>query len=238
MPKPISGLSANYTIASSPAFSSLASAFDYLSPPVATTSSLSTSHLQSLASDRNPFNLNPSSLTQWSTPSSTRHDAGTLDDLFGSGGLLNPQWSMDAGAFTMGDLPSALSPFMHHTNNSGSPGTSGSSTPASHTSNSLFSDWEWSSAESETSYDDSEHPKTREDLYIGTSSSFFSSEKSGLTSISIEGETTFPQVKKSDWNIPLLYAWRNITRDPQFKARTFQLILIPCKPDYVSRNAI
>ncbi|KAF5392563.1 hypothetical protein D9757_002110 [Collybiopsis confluens] len=236
----------NYTtIANNPAFFSLASIYEHLSPP--TNPSSSTSQSQSPASssnDRNPFVFDINSLTHWPTSSSTGHDSGTLDDLFGGGGFLSPQQSMDVSPFMTGASPSSVSPIIHHAHNSGSPGTSASSSPASHNSDSLFSGREGSSSESEAGHDNSECPKTREELHkhiasqgpsdfvdpttnnnflqniscapLGTSSS----DKSGLpflSSVECDNRTTFPPVEKSDHNVPVLDAWRNITRDPQYK---------------------
>ncbi|KAJ4485468.1 hypothetical protein J3R30DRAFT_1361700 [Lentinula aciculospora] len=236
----------NYTtIASNPAFFSLTAAFDHFTPPTSS-SSASGSHSQSPTthnSDRNPFNFDMSTLTQWPTPSSTGHDSGTLDDLFGGAGFLNPQQQMDVNAFMTGGSPSAVSPVLHHTNNPsyGSPTTSASSSPASHASDPLFSGREGSSSESETGHDDSECPKTKADFiqHIESSgpSSFvdsatnhnfiqtvscnpISSEKSSpsfLSTVECDGRTTFPPVEKSEKNVPVLDAWRNITRDPQYK---------------------
>jgi len=47
-----------------------------------------------------------------------------------------------------------------------------------------------------------------------------SSPKSGLpflSTVDCDRRTTFPPVEKSDQNVPVLDAWRNITRDPQYK---------------------
>ncbi|KAJ3905207.1 hypothetical protein F5879DRAFT_1009536 [Lentinula edodes] len=238
----------NYTtIASNPAFFSLTSAFDHFTPPT-NSSSVSGSQSQSPSNntnDRSPFNFDMSTLTQWPTPSSTGHDSGTLDDLFGGAGFLNPQQQVDVNSFITGGSPSAVSPVLHHTNNPGynSPTTSASSSPASHTSDPLFSAREGSSSESEAGHDDSECPKTKADFiqHIESSgqSSFvdtvanqnflqtvscnpihINSEKNGppfLSTVECDGRTTFPPVDKSDENVPVLDAWRNITRDPQYK---------------------
>jgi AP-1-like factor len=230
----------NYTtIANNPAFLSLASAFDHFSPPI-NTSSQSQSPSSS-SSDRSPFNFDLNSLTQWPTPSTTSHDSGTLDDLFGGGGFLNPPQSMDVSTFMTSGSPS-VSPIIHHTNH-GSPATSASSSPASHTSDPLFSGREGSSSESETGHDDSECPKTKADfhkhiesagpsafvdpatnnnfLHTMSCSPFPSSttEKppSFLSSVECDKRTTFPSVEKSENNVPVLDAWRSITRDPQYK---------------------
>ncbi|KAJ3767386.1 hypothetical protein FB446DRAFT_696377 [Lentinula raphanica] len=241
----------NYTtIASNPAFFSLASSFDHFTPSTnpssASVSQPSSSHSQSPASstnDRSPFNFDMSALTQWPTTSSTGHDSGTLDDLFGGVGFLNPQQQVDVNAFLNGGSPSAVSPVLHHSNNisNNSPATSASSSPASHTSDPLFSARESSSSESDTCHDDGECPKTKADFIQHIESSGPSAfvdavanhnflqtvscnpidtEKNGLpflSTVECDGRTTFPPVEKSDKNVPVLDAWRNITRDPQYK---------------------
>ncbi|KAF9066565.1 hypothetical protein BDP27DRAFT_1384274 [Rhodocollybia butyracea] len=238
----------NYTtIASNPAFFSLASAFDNFSTPENNSTPGPGSHSHSSTSSSNnqsPFNFDMNSLTQWPTPSSAAHDSGTLDDLFGGSGFLNAQQPMDVSAYMTGQSPSAVSPIIHHANNTTrlSPSTSASSSPASHSSDPLFSGHEGSSSESD--HDDSQCPKTKEDLHKHiasagpsafvdptashdfihsvscTPSSFPSSEKSGLpflSTVDCDGRTTFPPVEKNDQNVPVLDAWRNITRDPQYK---------------------
>ncbi|KAJ3751097.1 hypothetical protein DFH05DRAFT_1469931 [Lentinula detonsa] len=235
----------NYTtIASNPAFFSLTSSFDHFTPPTSS-SSVSGSHPQSPTTngnDRSPFNFDMSTLTQWPTPSSASHDSGTLDDLFGGTGFLNPQQQVDA--FMTGGSPSAVSPVLHHTNNisHNSPVTSASSSPSSHTSDPLFSGREGSSSESETGHDDSECPKTKADLIQHIESSgpsafvdpvthhnflqtlscnpINTAEKNGppfLSTVECDGRTTFPPIEKNEKNVPVLDAWRNITRDPQYK---------------------
>ncbi|KAE9409416.1 hypothetical protein BT96DRAFT_593157 [Gymnopus androsaceus JB14] len=232
----------NYTtIANNPAFFSLASAFDHLSPLTNSPSSHSQSPTSS-STDRSPFNFDLNSLTQWPTPSSTGHDSGTLDDLFGGSGFLNPPQPMDVSASFMTNGSPSVSPIIHHTSNAnhGSPATSASSSPASHMSDPLFSGREGSSSESEMGHDDSECPKTRADLHKHiesagpsafvdpvTNSNFLQTISCGLPSsekppsfipgVACDGKTTFPSVEKSDKNVPVLDAWRNITRDPQYK---------------------
>jgi len=230
----------NYTtIANNPAFFSLASVFENLSSPIYSSSMTSSQSPASSSASQSPFNFDLNALTQWPTPSSTGHDSGTLDDLFGGGNFLNTQ-PMDVSTFMPSGSPS-VSPIIHHAgnNNHGSPATSASSSPASHTSDPLFSGREGSSSESEMGHDDSECPKTKADFHKHIESSgpsafvessmnhnFIqavscatptSSEKPLAPSVECDGKTTFPSVEKSENNVPVLDAWRNITRDPQYK---------------------
>ncbi|KAF5361680.1 hypothetical protein D9758_007382 [Tetrapyrgos nigripes] len=236
----------NYTtIASNPAFFSLASAFDHASLPNSSPNpSPSPAATSSSNNDHSSFGFDLSSLTAWPTPMS--QDVGTLDDLFG--GFLNPPMANMDFSFLSGPSSStSVSPIVHHSNpqfTGHSPSTSASSSPASHGSEpSLFSVRESSSSESDAGHDEpTECPKTRQEcterlansgpsMFAPVNTSIISKpvspvsvmdhEKSDMALLQTiacqKGTSSFPTTEVNEHNVEVLSAWRSITRDPSFK---------------------
>ncbi|KAF9019357.1 hypothetical protein BDZ89DRAFT_992594, partial [Hymenopellis radicata] len=148
------------TIASNPAYFSLASMFD--STPTA-----SPPTTNNTASPNNSFGFDMSSITSsWSMPTEGG-DSGTLDDLFGS--YLNAPNGMEmTGLLSSSSPSSAISPIMHQATNSHSPSNSTSSgSPSSQGSDAMFgTPRDGSSSESETGHDDKQNqcPKSKQEV--------------------------------------------------------------------------
>ncbi|KAG7450781.1 uncharacterized protein BT62DRAFT_535171 [Guyanagaster necrorhizus] len=215
-------LTSNFTtIASNPAFFSLASMFDPTptpSPP--TSNSISNS-------DTPSFNFDLSSLTAWSPSSS--HDTGTLDDLFGS--YMDHTQGIDLNSIL--GPPSSISPIVHQANlntHVTSPDSSSSSPSSNGSDPSLFgTPIEGSSSESDIGHDEATCPKTKSECVrhvdsgglspFVTNSSFFrkAGDNTLVSGVSCQGSSSFPKTTKNDSNIEVLSAWRSITSNPDFK---------------------
>jgi AP-1-like transcription factor len=215
------------TIASNPAYFSLASMFD--STPTA-----SPPTTNNTASPNNSFGFDMSSITSsWSMPTEGG-DSGTLDDLFGS--YLNAPNGMEmTGLLSSSSPSSAISPIMHQATNSHSPSNSTSSgSPSSQGSDAMFgTPRDGSSSESETGHDDKQNqcPKSKQEVVNhinGQGMSPFAPavahtpylKKDAMSPFGVvacQGTSSFPKTQKNDQNIEVLSAWRKITSNPNFK---------------------
>jgi AP-1-like factor len=218
------------TIASNPMFMSFAE------PTAPNTTPIPKSSAQS--SGGNPYDL---TFGQWTGQTSSQegnNQAGSLDELFGghtfgSQSPINFNVLMKSPATSpLAAAGSALSPVVHQSIHTLSTGSSSNNSPA-------FDSSEGSSpAPGPSSISDPGCPKTRaqmEQQIQAEGSSIFAppppqpeenEERSQIfrAPAGVDGpmimckDATFPMTEKSDKNIEVLTAWRNITSHPHFKA--------------------
>jgi AP-1-like factor len=186
------------TIASNPKFMSFASTFDSPSNSSAPASNSFVS---------GPFNFDMTSMSSWSPPPATSQDA-QLDDLFS--GYLS---TMNSSDFSMQSQSSVSeSPVSHHIATPFTSGTSSSLPSAAQASR--------SSPDSSSSVLD-KHPcrskMLKELISLGEPSPFATGIPETTTTIPCGEDATFPKTTKSEKNIEVLTAWKNITSDPKFK---------------------
>ena len=195
------------TIASNPKYMSFASTFD--SP---SNSSVPASN----AFVSSPFNFDMSSMSSWSPPTASQ-DA-QLDDLFA--GYLS---TMNPTDFSMQSQSSAsVSPVSHHV---ATPFRSGTSPALSSSLPSAAPQANKPSPDNPSSVLEKEPCRSKmlkELISLGEPSPFTTGALQGSESASTfpcrEG-AAFPKTTKSEKNIEVLTAWKNITSDPKFKVR-------------------
>jgi len=192
------------TIASNPMFMSFASTFDSLSPDLSNSSApTSNTYLTS------PFNFDMSSMSTWSPPPTT-----SQDDLFS--GYLSAINSTD---FSMPSQSSAsVSPVSHRVASPFRPNTSqisSSSIPSSAALQSLPDDPLPSSER-----DPCRTKQLCEELISSGEPSPFATgilHRTATTGLPCSEGVAFPKTIKSDKNVEVLTAWKNITSDPKYK---------------------
>jgi len=221
------GLASNapYTaIASNPTFMSFASSFD----PSPTGMSGDTPDLANMGSTATGFDFNMNSMSTWPPASNSNDHAAnwnpnaTLDELLQS--YLNPPSNTSFFGSS-----SSVSPISHHSNPRTKPSHSASSgsTPSSTSSDPLFTPRETATpdSDSETPPNGSSCPRNKKELAKCIEDAGDSPFAPGVkkmndnllgTMISCSG-TSFPRTQKSDQNVEVLTAWRNITQNPSFK---------------------
>jgi AP-1-like transcription factor len=187
------------TIASNPKFMSFASTFDSPSNSSAPASN---------AFVPGSFNFDMSSMSSWSPPPTTLQDP-QLDDLFtGYLSTMNPtDFSMQSQSST------SVSPISHHI---GAPFRS-STSPAS----SLLSPAAPQVSPDSPSSAPEKHPcrskMLKELITHGEPSPFAAGTSESATVLPCGKSAVFPKTVKSEKNIEVLTAWKNITSDPKFK---------------------
>ncbi|KAF8807169.1 hypothetical protein BYT27DRAFT_7099823 [Phlegmacium glaucopus] len=197
------------TIASNPMFMSFASTFDSLSPdPSNSSAAASNTFLTS------PFNFDMSTMSTWSPPPTTSQDP-QLDDLFTGylGAINSTDFSIAPQSST------SLSPVSHHV---ATPFRSSTSqTPSSSFSSAAPSllDGPLPALEKEPC-----HTKQNcEKLISSGEPSPFATDilhrgaETATSGFPCSEGAAFPKTIKSDKNIEVLTAWKNITSDPKFK---------------------
>ena len=202
------------TIASNPMFTSFASTFDSLSSDLSNSSAPPSNPFLT-----SPFNFDMNSMSTWSPAPTTSQDS-QLDDLFtGYLSVMNPtDYSMPSQSST------SASPVTHHVATSFRPSTSQTSsslTPAAPQSNQSSPDNPLSVSNGDSGR---LHKGTtcKKLITSGDPSPFApgalrrGNESATLAFPCSEG-AKFPKTVKSDQNIEVLTAWKNITSDPKFK---------------------